>query len=103
MSLVWVGLNSNARKNRSGKAIKEFIARQFTENGIEFAQQVHRSRFKELSSINKDTKRFDFAIVTPLKIYLIEVNFYSSGGSKLNETARSYIEVANEVNKVPGV
>ena len=34
--------------------------------------------------------------------YLIETNFYSSGGSKLNEVARSYIELSSKLNKIPG-
>ena len=34
--------------------------------------------------------------------YLIEVNFYSGGGSKLNEVARSYSEIAPKINAVNG-
>lgn len=34
--------------------------------------------------------------------YLIEVNFYSGGGSKLNEVARAYTELAPKVNSVDG-
>jgi type II restriction enzyme len=45
---------------------------------------------------------FDFAISAKGKTYLIEVNFYSGGGSKLNEVARSYTDVAPKVNGVPG-
>ena len=44
---------------------------------------------------------FDFVIVASGKTYLIEVNFYSGGGSKLNEVARSYTEIAPKVNGVP--
>ena len=47
-------------------------------------------------------KRFDFVINTPKKTYLIEVNFYSGGGSKLNEVARSYTELAPKINSVKG-
>ena len=47
-------------------------------------------------------KRFDFYIEKQPKKYLIEVNFYSGGGSKLNEVARSYIELAQKVNSVEG-
>lgn len=36
-------------------------------------------------------------------VYLIETNFYSSGGSKLNETARSYKMLAQESKKVDGI
>lgn len=33
----------------------------------------------------------------------METNFYASGGSKLNETARSYKMIANEVENIDGV
>lgn len=36
------------------------------------------------------------------KLVLIEVNFYSTGGSKLNEVARSYSDIAPKINSVPG-
>ena len=36
-------------------------------------------------------------------IYLIETNFYKSGGSKLNETARSYKNIAIESREIEGV
>ena len=39
---------------------------------------------------------------TPSKVYLMEVNFYSGGGSKLNEVARSYSDIAPKINSVPG-
>ena len=48
-------------------------------------------------------KRFDFVVKTPKQIYLIETNFYASGGSKLNETARSYKQIAQEVAGIKGV
>ena len=41
-------------------------------------------------------------IQTPGKIYLIEANFYTGGGSKLNEVARAYSELAPKINAVPG-
>lgn len=33
---------------------------------------------------------------------MIEVNFYSSEGSKLNEVARSYSDIAPKINSVSG-
>ena len=45
---------------------------------------------------------FDFVISTDAKTYLIEVNFYSGGGSKLNEVARSYTDIAPKINEVDG-
>ena len=57
----------------------------------------------EMSGNNTSTKRFDFVIKTEKQVYVIETNFYSSGGSKLNETARSYKMLAQETKKVDGV
>ena len=57
----------------------------------------------EMSGNNTSTKRFDFVIKTDKQVYVIETNFYSSGGSKLNETARSYKMLAQESKKVNGV
>ena len=55
-----------------------------------------------ISNEGKTEKRFDFIVKTPLQIYGIETNFYKSGGSKLNETARSYKTLALEAQTVPG-
>lgn len=46
-------------------------------------------------------KRFDFVIKRHDKIYGIETNFYTSSGSKLNETARSYKTLALETKDLP--
>lgn len=56
-----------------------------------------------MSGNNTSTKRFDFVIKTDNQVYVIETNFYSSGGSKLNETARSYKMLAEESKRVKGV
>ncbi|MBR0074433.1 MAG: type II deoxyribonuclease, partial [Synergistaceae bacterium] len=45
-------------------------------------------------------KRWDFAVKTDNCVYAIETNFYSDGGSKLNETARSYEMIAEEAKKI---
>lgn len=56
-----------------------------------------------ISNSGKTEKRFDFVIKTDKQIYVIETNFYTSGGSKLNETARSYKQLAQEVDTIDGV
>ncbi len=56
----------------------------------------------ELSNQEKSVKRFDFVVKTPTMIYSIETNFYASGGSKLNETARSYKTIALEAKQIDG-
>lgn len=53
-----------------------------------------------ISNTGKTEKRFDFVVKTDNKIYGIEANFYSSGGSKLNETARSYKNIAIESKEI---
>ena len=47
--------------------------------------------------------RFDFVFKGPLgDIYACECNFYSGGGSKLNETARSYKTLTLEAKGISG-
>ena len=99
---IETGLDTNARKNRSGHIMENTVASIFSENNIPFRQEVYSSEYPELSVLGTDEKRFDFYIHTTTKKYLIEVNFYSGGGSKLNETARSYTELAPRVNSVDG-
>ncbi len=55
-----------------------------------------------ISNYGKMEKRFDFVVKTPDMIYSIETNFYGSGGSKLNETARSYKTLALETDTING-
>ena len=95
---VEVGLDTNARKNRSGKNMSNIIERIFSENKIPYKKEVKSSTYSELFSLGKDIKQFDFVIETQ-KTYLIEVNFYSSGGSKLNEVARAYTELSPKINQ----
>lgn len=100
---VETGLDTNARKNRSGEITETLVARIFDNAGIKYRQQVSSKEFPAISAVlGADQKVFDFAITTKDKTYLIEVNFYSGGGSKLNEVARSYTDVAPKVNGVPG-
>ena len=99
---IETGLDTNARKNRSGHIMEGTVARILDDNDIAFRQEVYSSEFPELSILGTDEKRFDFFIETTHKKYLIEVNFYSGGGSKLNEVARAYTELAPKVNSLTG-
>ena len=100
---VEVGLDTNARKNRSGHVMEGLIADTFTKSDIKFRQEVYSSAYPAITDIlGTDKKRFDFVIKTPSKTYLMEVNFYSGGGSKLNEVARAYTELALKINSVDG-
>lgn len=100
---IETGLDSNARKNRSGHVMEGMVASILKKNGIKFRQEVYSTEWSNLQRVlGDDEKRFDFVIQTPNKTYLIEVNFYSGGGSKLNEVARSYSDIAPKINSVPG-
>ncbi len=100
---VETGLDTNARKNRSGEITETLVARIFNNSGINYREQVSSNEYQAISRVlGADQKVFDFAITAKGITYLIEVNFYSGGGSKLNEVARSYTDVAPKVNGVPG-
>ena len=111
---VETGLDSNGRKNRGGhlmeNLVEDFIQKSgFIKNENYFKEMyIHQITDKwniDLSAISnqgKMEKRFDFVIKTPETIYGIETNFYGSGGSKLNETARSYKTLALETDTIDG-
>ena len=101
---VETGLDTNARKNRSGEITETLVARIFDNAGIKYREQVSSKEFPAISAVlGADQKVFDFAISAKGKTYLMEVNFYSGGGSKLNEVARSYTDVAPKVNGIHGL
>jgi type II restriction enzyme len=99
---VETGLDTNARKNRSGHLMENQVAMVLEKAGITYRQEVYSTEYPELSVLGEDKKRFDFVIETSQCRYLIEVNFYSGGGSKLNEVARAYSELSPKINAVEG-
>jgi len=111
---VETGLDSNGRKNRSGHLMEDLvesfiIKAGFVKNKTYFKEMyIHQIINKwdiDLSAISnkgKMEKRFDFVVKTNNMIYGIETNFYSSSGSKLNETARSYKTLALEADTIYG-
>jgi len=99
---VETGLDTNSRKNRSGIIMENKVAQMLHNEGINYEMQVSSTLYNELNVLGEDTKVFDFVVETPQTTYLIEVNFYSGGGSKLNEVARAYKELSPVINSVPG-
>ena len=70
-----------------------------------YLADVEKTWNLDLSSISnqgKAKKRFDFVVNKGGTVYAVETNFYSSGGSKLNETARSYKTIALEAKNIEG-
>ena len=111
---VETGLDSNGRKNRGGHLMEDlaesFIQKAGFVKGVNYFKEmyIHQITDKwniDLSAISnqgKMEKRFDFVIKTSNMIYGIETNFYGGGGSKLNETARSYKTLALETDTIDG-
>ncbi len=101
---VEVGLDSNGRKNRSGTSMEnlvEFFVKDICErNGYEYIAQATADKIKakwaKNITVTKSSKRIDFAINTPKKLYLIETNFYGGGGSKLKSTAGEYADIYHQ-------
>lgn len=95
---VEVGLDSNGRKNRSGHAmedlVEKFVAKLCNKTGYSYLKEATPGHIKlEWGydvTVDKSARRFDFAINTGTKLYLIETNYYGGGGSKLKATAGEY-------------
>ena len=112
---IEVGLDSNSRKNRGGhlmeNLVESYIVKAGYKKNVNYFKEMYLTEIENkwhldlsaLSANNTSTKRFDFVIKTDKQVYLIETNFYSSSGSKLNETARSYKMLAEEAKKVEGI
>ena len=111
---VEVGLDSNGRKNRGGHLMEDLVESYLVQAGlqrnIDYFKEMYLSDVEnqwglDLSSISnqgKAKKRFDFVVKKDKIIYAVEANFYSSQGSKLNETARSYKTIALEAKEIDG-
>ena len=111
---VETGMDSNGRKNRGGHLMEDlvesFIKKAGFIKGENYFKEVYIHQITEMWNIDlsaisnkgKMEKRFDFVVKTPHMIYGVETNFYGSGGSKLNETARSYKTLALETDTIDG-
>ncbi len=95
---VEVGLDTNGRKNRSGKIMENSISNILKKLDIKFSEQKY---LKDLDSnlFNSETKRADFVFEINGIIYIIESSFYNSSGSKISETLKSYINLREKLEK----
>lgn len=107
---VEVGLGSNGRKNRGGHQMEDLVEGYLKKAHVEYYKEMYltdieqkwRINLSAISAEGTSTKRWDFVVKTPAGVYVIETNFYTSGGSKLNETARSYKMIAEEAKTIQG-
>lgn len=112
---VEVGMDTNGRKNRTGDAMEDLVESYLIKAGLikdkTYFKELNKSDVEQMfhldlsgiSNQDKTEKRFDFVFKGSLgEIYACECNFYSGGGSKLNETARSYKTLTLEAKDITG-
>jgi len=94
---VEVGLDSNARKNRSGKIFENLVGlllkRKLSASGLEMRSQ-------DQSVKTTRNKRADFVVYFENKPRIIvECNFYNTTGSKPIETASAYVDLQRKIRE----
>ena len=103
-----VGSIFKQRKNRGGHQMERLVEKFLREAGVTYHKEMYLADVEKIfgldlsaiSAAGTSTKRFDFVVEAANKIFGIETNFYASGGSKLNETARSYKMIAEEARGI---
>ena len=104
---VEAGLDSNARKNRSGTTMEGILERHVSnlaqEQNLEWKAQATAQFIKEKWGItvpvDKSERRFDVAVYSKEKhkVWLIETNYYGGGGSKLKAVSGEFTELSQFV------
>lgn len=104
---VEVGMDTNARKNRSGNAMELILAPLMEQTKIEFGLTLFTQ--KQFGSVEKEigvsfpkllkNKKFDFLFAKNSKVLNVEVNYFFEGGSK-QEIINSYIDRQNKLKTV---
>ena len=109
---IEVGMDTNGRKNRTGHVMEDLVESYLVKAGLvkgtSYFKEMLKSEVEEkfdvdlsaISNNGKTEKRFDFVLYVNGHVYACECNFYGSSGSKLNETARSYKNLAIEAKEI---
>ncbi|MDE5553415.1 MAG: type II restriction endonuclease, partial [Malacoplasma sp.] len=102
------GLDSNARKNRTGKRMEEVVEKYFDyykdKYNLQYEKQVKFSEvYKKYLNKNFDlnsyrNKKFDFVIRENDLIWFVECNFFSSSGSKLDSIAGEFRDLSKYIS-----
>ena len=97
---VEVGMDTNARKNRTGTSMESLVGKMIEkfckDNNLDCIPQATQSKIKSRWNfdiqLDKTNRIFDFVIFNKAKnkIFVLETNFYGGGGSKLKSTAGEY-------------
>ena len=100
---IEAGLDSNARKNRSGHwmedVVESFIKDICETKGFQYLKEANALKIKHeldyIVPVDKASRRYDFVIDNRKELFIIETNFYGTGGSKLKSTAGEYRNLFN--------
>jgi len=97
---IETGLDSNARKNRSGTTMEKILERNVQKNcdllGYKYKVEATAKWIKDnwniVVPVDKSNRRFDAVIYDNKKnkVYVIETNYYGGGGSKLKSVAGEF-------------
>ncbi len=104
---IEAGLDSHGRKNRSGCAmediVKVFIEDVCKKNNFRYLEKANAKKIKEELKYNvpvdKSSRKYDFVIDNGKELFIIEVNFYGGGGSKLKSTAAEYRNLSDNLSQ----
>ena len=104
---VEVGLDSNGRKNRSGKVMEDLLEGQLRAVADFYGYQTmtqataHRMRqeWQVEVPVDKSERKFDGALFDSHKrrLFLFETNYYGGGGSKLKSVAGEFKSLYNHI------
>jgi type II restriction enzyme len=108
---VEVGLDTNARKNRTGTSmenlVKKYVCDICNKFGYSFLSQAKAVKIMQEYGIkiphDKTDRHFDFLINGKNHSFIIETNFYSGGGSKLKSVAGEFITLSRLVKLNPAL
>ena len=100
---VEAGLDSNARKNRSGRIMEGILEHNIEKvciyYNLEYQVQATASFIKSSWGIevpvDKSDRRFDIAVYSKEKnkVWLVETNYYGGGGSKLKSVSGEFTKL----------
>lgn len=108
---VEVGLDSHARKNRTGKLMENAVETELQRLNIKYKTQVSRKNISEICDLDKRvierifaaSSKYDFVVSIKGKLYFIETNFYSKGGSKPSTISRLYNKIDSAFSRLDDI
>ncbi len=105
---VKVGMDTNARKNRSGKRMEKLLQSKIEIYAEKYGFQCFSQKtFQKLSDKidvppSLSSRKADFILTRKDKWINIEVDFFNTSGSKPEEIVNSYADRQNEIKKHNG-